>query len=292
MPENKIQQGAPNPLASRFRQPKIYLRLPSGGQYYPEGSINITENGEYPVYSMTAKDELVFKTPDALLNGEATVQVIQSCIPAITNAWHVPSIDLDAILVAIRIATYGEKISISATVPNTDINKDFDLDLTQLLTKLTSSKWSESFMLNDLVVKMKPLNYKTFTQQMIKQFEEQRVFNLVANEELSDEDKLSRFNKSFDVINDINIGTICACIESIAIGDELVNNPIHIREFVENADTASFNEIKSHVENMKTLFNIEPISVDATEEEIKKGAPSKYKVPIIFDQSNFFGSGS
>ena len=31
-------------------------------------------------------DEITFKTPDALLNGQATVDVIQSCIPNIKDA--------------------------------------------------------------------------------------------------------------------------------------------------------------------------------------------------------------
>ena len=48
---------SPNPLSSFMRQPKIYIRLPSGGQYWPAGSIIPTENGEFPVYSMTARDE-------------------------------------------------------------------------------------------------------------------------------------------------------------------------------------------------------------------------------------------
>ncbi len=98
-----------NPLAKHFRQPKLYVNLPSGGMFYPQGSLEPTETGEFPVYAMTAKDELMFKTPDALLNGQSTVSVIQSCIPNIKNAWHIPSIDIDAILVAIRMATYGEK---------------------------------------------------------------------------------------------------------------------------------------------------------------------------------------
>jgi hypothetical protein len=34
---------------------------------------------------MTAKDELMFKTPDALLNGQSTVEVVKSCIPAIQD---------------------------------------------------------------------------------------------------------------------------------------------------------------------------------------------------------------
>ena len=61
-------QGMPtkaNPLSSFMRQPKIYITLPSRGRFWSKGSIEIPENGELAVYSMTAKDELTFKTPDA-----------------------------------------------------------------------------------------------------------------------------------------------------------------------------------------------------------------------------------
>lgn len=72
-----------NPLKKYFRQPKVYVTLPSKGEYWPDGTIEIPESGEFPIYAMTAKDELAMKTPDALLNGQATVDVIQSCVPNI-----------------------------------------------------------------------------------------------------------------------------------------------------------------------------------------------------------------
>ena len=106
-----------NPLQKYFRQPKIYLSLPSQGQYYDNNSIDLLENNEYPVYAMTAKDELTMKTPDALLNGAATVEIVKSCIPNIVNPWAMPSIDLDAILIAIRVATYGETMEITTKIP-------------------------------------------------------------------------------------------------------------------------------------------------------------------------------
>ena len=79
-----IKQSGPNPLQKYFRQPKIYLSLPSKGHWYPEGAIEMTENGELPVYAMTAKDELAFKTPDALLNGQSVVDVVKSCVPTVS----------------------------------------------------------------------------------------------------------------------------------------------------------------------------------------------------------------
>ena len=105
-----------NPLTKYFRQPKVYVTLPSKGSHYAPGAIDMPENGELPVFAMTAKDELTMKTPDALLNGAATVNVIKSCIPDIIDPWQMPSIDLDAVLVAIRIATYGEILELETKV--------------------------------------------------------------------------------------------------------------------------------------------------------------------------------
>jgi hypothetical protein len=104
------QPATANPLASFFRQPKIYVSLPSKGEFYPQGSLVKTPNNEYPVFAMTARDELLFKTPDALMNGIATREVITSCIPNILDPWQIPSLDVDAVLSAIRIATYGEEM--------------------------------------------------------------------------------------------------------------------------------------------------------------------------------------
>ena len=67
-----------NPLASWYRQPKIYVKLPSGGNYYPEGAIDLPDNKEIPIYPMTAIDEITSKTPDALFNGIAITEIIKS----------------------------------------------------------------------------------------------------------------------------------------------------------------------------------------------------------------------
>ena len=66
-----------NPLQQYFRQPAIYLRLPSNGEFYPPGSIDMPVNKEIPIFPMTAIDEITYRTPDALFNGTAVVNVIQ-----------------------------------------------------------------------------------------------------------------------------------------------------------------------------------------------------------------------
>lgn len=284
-PDNYKEQ---NPLKQFFRQAKVYVTLPSQGKFYPEGSIVMPENGELPVYAMTAKDELTFKTPDALLNGQATVNVIHSCVPNIKNAWAMPSIDLDAILIAIRIATYGEKMDITTKTPGTGEEKDFTVDLRQLLNKLVTPQFDNIIKMKDMVVEIRPLTYKEFTDSSLKTFEEQRIFQLVNDDKIPDTEKLAKFNQSFSKLTDLTVNVLSQSVTKISIGDTEVTDQAYIKEFIDNTDKEFYKNITDHLEIQRNKFQIEPIKVTSTQEEIEKGAPAKYEVPITFDQSNFF----
>jgi hypothetical protein len=283
------QQMQKNPLTKFFRQPKIYMRLPSNGENYPKGSLEMTESGELPVYAMTAKDELSMKTPDALINGQATVDVIQSCMPNIKNAWKIPSIDIDAILVAIRIATYGEKLTITTKVPNVGEERDFEVDLRMLAGEILQHTWESACPITDEITAiLRPLNYKEFTENALKTFEEQKILNLVNDQSISDEKKLEEFNKSFKRLSELTIGMASTSIVQVVTPDGSVDNPAFIKEFIENADKEFFTKITNHLEEQRSKFNLKPLNIISTEEDKAAGAPETWEVPITFDQSNFF----
>lgn len=277
-----------NPLSKYFRQPKLYVTLPSGGKFYPKDAIEMTETGEFPVYSMTAKDELTMKTPDALLNGQATVEVIKSCVPNIKDPWQMPSLDLDALLIAIRLATYGEEMQITIKTPVTGEEKVMAVDLRQLLDNFANLEFSSVAKFHDLTVNIRPLTYREFTKGALKTFEQQRIFNIVNNDSISDEDKLQAFTNSFAKLTELTVDLMTNHIQSIEIGDQVVTNKNHIDEFVKNADKSFFQFIKDHIDNEKQKFTIKPLIAQATPEEIEKGVPKTYEVPVTFDQSNFF----
>ena len=277
-----------NPLQKYFRQPKVYVTLPSKGRYYPADAIDMPDNGELPIFAMTAKDELTMKTPDALLNGQATVSVIQSCVPNIKDAWKMPSIDLDALLIAIRIATYGETMEIQVKVPNTGEERKFDVDLRQLLNKLVSVEYDSQLLIDDMSITLRPLSYKEFTDASLKTFEEQRIFAIVNDDKLQEEEKLAKFNESFSKLTDLTVDTMSKSIAKISVGDTEVTNQTHIDEFMKNADKSFYNYIIEHLDIQKDKFQIEPINVKSTPEDVEKGAPESWTVPITFDQSNFF----
>jgi hypothetical protein len=287
-----MQPILPNPLARHFRQPKIYIRLPSNGEYY-HGGIVKTENNEYPILGMTARDELLYKTPDALINGQATVDIIQSCVPNIKNAWNVPNIDLDAILVAIRIATVSEMLDLTVKIPGLNEERTYQADLRMLLDQIYNQHYDNVVVIGDFSIEVQPTSYRYFTDIALRTFEEQKIFKILKNDLISESDKMKQIQGSFKKLTDINIELVKNSIVSIQYqNDQPVTEPGHISEFIENCEKEFFSGIIEHVEKQKEKFSLKPMTIQFSKEDQEKGAPESLSVPIMLDQSNFFGKGS
>jgi hypothetical protein len=275
-----------NPLANYFRQPKIYIKLPSRGQFYPEDSLDISQNGEYAVYAMTAKDELMFKTPDALMNGQATVEVIKSCVPAIRDPWKMPSIDLDAVLIAIRIATHGEKMDITANCPSCDFENSYSMALVDYLSSISSFEYERQIHVDPLVINIRPYSYREVSKTAIRTLEQQKIFDIVNNESMSDEDKIEKFGESFVKLTQLTVDVVTGCIESIDTPEGSVTDKKFINEFVQNASSEVFNNINTRILSMKENMSLKAQKVQCQE------CKHDWSVEVTMDQTNFFAAGS
>lgn len=294
MNQNPIKTLNPNPLVSLMRQPKIYIRLPSDGQYWPEKSLEMTETREFPVYSMTAKDELMLKIPDAVMSGQAVVDVIQHCVPHIKNAWDVPTIDLDIILIAIRLATYGEKMTTPVTFnqyDNDDLDFEYTVDLRTVMDSLMNKiSWDPVVQISDnLTIFVKPLPYKQLSANALKTFETQKILQIANNDKISEADKLAAFKESFSKLTEVTIGVVESSIYKIDSDVGSTDNKMHIKEFIENADKEIFNKVQLHLEKLKEQNALDPITVPVSEELRAKGIKEEsIQVPLVFDPSTFF----
>ena len=278
-----------NPLNKYFRQPALYVALPSGTDYPPH-VVTPTETGELGIMPMTAKDEIRFKTPDALMNGQGVVDVIESCCPSIKDAWQIKSYDLDTILIAIRIATYGETMEINFNVPGANENVSHTINLPALLEQIKAQKIDTEFTLKDgLKIKVRPLTYKDMTATSLQTFQQQKMYGAIQDSQLSDEEKATRFNDAFAKLTELNSSILLKNLASVTMTDGTeVTDPAQIREFVDNTNAALINEIEQKVIALRSQGAVRPLKLKATEEQIKKGAPASYEVPVTFDTANFF----
>jgi hypothetical protein len=279
-----------NPLKQYFRQPSIYIKLPSGGGFYPTGAIELTVNSEYPVYPMTAIDEITYRTPDALFNGEAVVTVIQSCVPNIKNAWALPSIDLDTILTAIRIASYGHQMEFETRCPSCTHEEGRTLDLRTVMDMLRAPDYSKSVKQGDIEIFFKPMTYKNLTDNNKAQYEEQRILNQLIPDGETPEDIEKARNISYtEVLKKITQITVSALSQSIAMiktPTAQVTEPEFITEFLSNCDRSLFGQIRDYIIDTKNVAELQPLTIKCTE------CSFEYKQAVTLNMTDFFADAS
>jgi len=283
-----------NPLSKYFRQPALYTTLPSGGQFYNPGSMQFdnTETNELAVYPMTAKDEMIMNTPDALLNGDATVAVIQSCVPGIKDAWDMPIMDMDTVLIAMRVATYGHDMEINITVPKVEEQMNYTIDLRTATDTIDRTKFDDYVPAGSLSFKIKPMTYRQLTNLQLKQYEQQRIITQVIEAKLNPADKQAKFNEIFTNMTDITLQNMKDTIVSVQAEGKEITDRNYINEFVDNMDGQTAQSIKNCLDTQKAIGKIKPVKVSVPEEMVQRGAPKSIETPISMDQSNFFVSRS
>lgn len=271
-----------NPLSRYFRQPTIYMRLPSGGQHYPPGALDLPANNELPVFPMTVRDEIINKTPDALFNGTAVVSLIQSCIPNIKDAWSIPSVDLDSILIAIKVATYGKDLEITGSCTHCQESSDYVIDLNRTLAEIGGTNYNSPQRIGQFEIMFRPLSYQEINQTSQEQFNEQKILNILPESGLSDQERVQEINKLIVKITDGTISALSKSISSIRTDDVLVSNEQQIHEFLDNCPTALFTAIRDAAIAKRQAGAMKPLKLTCNH------CTKQYEQILTLDLSNFF----
>lgn len=270
-----------NPLQKYFRQPKIYISLPSKGLYYEPGSFQGDYN-QVPIFAMTGMDEILFKTPDALFNGDATMKVIESCCPYIKNAKMMPSVDVDAVLVAIKIATFGEMVSVSHACRNCATEADYEINLSSILDHFSNLKFTNNVKINDeLSIKIRPLQYAELTHFSIENFKLQKMLIQIAD--MPEDDRQAKINEIYDMLTDIQIQLFLTSIENIQIPGQVVEDKAYIEEWLRNSDRVSYDSIKKKLEANREEWDMPKHPITCA------SCGHQDEIQITLDQSSFFG---
>jgi hypothetical protein len=271
----------PNPLQKYFRQPKIYISLPSKGLFYEPGNLK----GDYnnvPIFAMSGMDEIIYKTPDALFNGEATAKVIESCCPFITNARTIPSIDVDSLMIAIRTATFGPELSVAHTCKECGSENEYTISLGTLLDYFNGIKFINSVEVDDEVtLKIRPLQYEEMTHFSVENFKLQR--QLYQTQDLAtDEEKQKAIDGIYQTLSEIQLQLFLTSIESVNLPGTVVTEKQFIEEWLRNCERSVYAKVKSKLEENKSVWDIPKQHVTCTE------CQHEDDIVVTLDQSNFF----
>jgi hypothetical protein len=270
-----------NPLQKYFRQPKIYISLPSKGLYYERGVLG----GDYnnvPIFAMSGMDEIIFKTPDALFSGEATAKVIESCCPYIKDGRKVPGVDVDALMVAIRIATFGSELNVAHTCKECASENEFEIQLSPLLDYFNSLKFTNTIQINDdISIKIRPLQYDEMNHFSMENFRLQRT--LFQSSEMKEEERGKVIDQIYKELSELQLQLFLTSIESVNLPDVQVTDKTFIEEWLRNAERDIYAQVKSKLEENKAAWDIPKQHIKCNE------CGHEDDITVTLDQSSFFG---
>lgn len=275
-----------NPLSGYFRAPKLYTKLPSGGRFYTDDVVDLSENNEVAVYALTAKDEAILKNPDALLNGEAVTQIIKSCVPQIRKPRKMLSSDIDTLLVAIQGATYGDDIDVKGNCPTCGKECSGIASVEGALETMNTLEEYYSFeTASGLTIEVKPFSYESTIKAGIANFQSTRSLQSLAS--IDDEmEQLKAFNNSFVRMASVNFDLTVDAVASIRgvseDGEEfVVTDSAQIREFLENCEASIGKEIEKTIEKISKIGVNKKVQLECDDH-------GPFEQEVGFDPVNFF----
>lgn len=288
------QTAAHNPLKSFFRKSKFQISLPSEGKWSTPEQLKLNENNSVDVFAMTATDDMKFKAGDINLSGQNTYSLVKNCIPQILKPEFLSTLDIDAVILAIRWASYGPKFDVTVNIPNTSLSKKIEFDIPELLGSIPNvSEWDEELTLinenNDSITfYIRPIVFSEVFKTSKDVIQNKNLMSKSSSSDIFTDENSKIFEKSMASLGNVVIDLICNTIYKVIYNDVTETSAKNIRELVNNLDVEYFNAIKKHIDDQRTKFQIMTPVQTSTIEEMAVGAPETWSDPISFAHSNLF----
>lgn len=277
-----------NPLKQYFRQPALYIKMPTGGRWYSPTEVNVTIDGEIPVYGLTAIDEVMLNTPDAMLNGQSLEKVISNCVPDVKNVKKLLLPDLDALFLAIKSATNSGKYDFDRNCPKCEHENNFEINCQTLMDTMSYIDESDCIVNfnDDLIVYVKPYSFEMRQMFMQREFEEEKILKAIdaSNQDLNEFEKARILGESIERLSKITFDLVSKSVDRIVMVKQnvTVTDPVHLSEWLISINKQQADSVMKAVNELNTVGVNKEIPAQCAE------CQHEWTETLNFDPVSFF----
>jgi hypothetical protein len=269
-----------NPLTQYFRHPILHISLPSQGKFYPANTIDLIDENQYPVLSLTRQDEMVFMTASGQVGGSSIVSVIQSCVPNIKDAWKMPAIDIDKLLIAIKIATHGTQLEADTACTNCETVNKIDVDLQKVLDQISSPDYSIPAEVGDIKIYFRPITYQQLWDNNQIQFNEEDIINMLQDDSVDDQIKSDKIDELLEKVRSLSTQILLQNIHHVQTPTERVDDSEYIAEWINNCDRSVYVQLQEGIDKYNADTQIKSVNVTCS------ACATSYQHSYTLDMSN------
>lgn len=281
-----------NPLNEFTRRESIYISIPSNGKF-SKNNVKLTTSNELGIKPMTTADEISLTTPEALFNGEALVQVIKSCVPSINDPRAMLTPDIDAVLVGIRLASYGDEMEVSVKCPECKHENYFDSPIRQCIDNMKFLEDEYKIQLSDKVknasVTVRPFTFDENIKEALFRFNETKALDMVIKKEFENDDELKeKYNEIVRNVSKNDMELVCGCIMNIydSNGNEIIATDEQKLDWFKQLPSGDAKLI------INKVSEINKIGINTTVRAQCQNCEHEWDSELSFDPTAFFGKGS
>jgi len=229
------------------------------------------------VYPLSSKDEIVLCTSDLLLNGGATIRIIESCIPQLEGRVNnLPFTEIQRLLIAIRIASGMGELEFNSTCPKCNYEAVYTMNLEPCYSAIALTKWNDSLVIDGLPISIKPVSFHEYNKYLVQLFRfNKQVYqlSLLANSDvpaiasfiLTERDKLTRQFYLY-------------CIDNV----RGVNDRAFLQEWFDQVDPITHNRIVNHIDQAIKSTSIPDTTIPCRAKNC--GGSTVYPVTLDFSE--------
>jgi hypothetical protein len=273
------------------RQPKLYIDLPSSGKFYSNGVFEDNQYVQIPVFAMTAADEIIIKTPDALFSGQAVASILESCVPLINDPWKLIKTDLEYILNAIRLASIGNTIDMSSTCSVCGTENTVEVDVQSVLGHYDQIPHESNFTYKDLTITLRPITFKQMSELGIELYQKQRTLYQLQSADISQDERVKQASTVSQEVVNLTTKTLVQYIVSVSNGNNAEYDNSKINDFINQNDSEISKMFIAEITKFVDLISYPSLTVQCVGElESGENCSNQYKVSYNSDYSSFFGN--
>lgn len=277
---------AENALNKLFRTQSYYFALPSQGKYY-QGGLDVSVDNEIGVMPMTASDEIHLKNPDTLFNGEGMYRLFESCVPGIANPKEIPIVDVDALLIAIRLAADDKEASVTVKCPQCGELSPYTIDLQHIMKSIKPKTFNDTVQVRpNVVVQIRPLTLESQVKTQIESFYQYQMQQALNNSKDDLEKSAEVFNQALASAIALQVDQVASNILKVTLTEDdneiVVTDKNQILEWVKNMTKADHKIVSERIQELSTVDMMREMTVSCP------SCNHSHKTKIDLNPANFF----
>jgi hypothetical protein len=202
------------------------------------------------------------------------------------DPWATPAMDVDTLLIAIRIASYGHDMDFGTKCPKCGHECDHTMDLRGVLDRMQTPDYNQALQAGDIEIYFRPMTYKNINDNNAMQFENQKLLQMLPDSDIPEASKISELGLALKRITEITVKALAQSIAVIKTPQALVSEPDFIEEFLKNCDRELFNRVRNHIVELKTKAEMPPMTLTCPE------CKNEYEQSVTLDMTSFFEPAS